>query len=68
MHPSVIVETIRACDCGCGRKFRVPPTALHKRFFNTACRNKWHSQHRIGSAIAEAHPELRHPPVEGESK
>lgn len=35
------------CECGCGRTFFPPSDAPHKRFFSTACRNRWHGRARL---------------------
>lgn len=36
----------RECDCGCGRKFKVPYTAPHKRFFSAECKDRFHAAER----------------------
>lgn len=30
----------------CGRESQVPPSASHKTFCSTLCRNKWHGERR----------------------
>lgn len=37
----------RPCDCGCGAIFTPPPTAPHKRFASTHCRDSFHSKRRL---------------------
>ncbi len=45
MSRANIVATHATCDY-CGRSHSTPPSAPHKRFCSTACRNAWHGRRR----------------------